>query len=374
MKKEATNTRSDRQMKFAEAGILFVFILGLTLFVGAKIASKDTEPQVAATAQEAAAEVAISGASSEAPAIESGDPGTQEVDAIVALEASPLEMKLEAEPPRVVTYALSEQAFFAGNFAEAADLFSAYTLEHPGNAWGHYMLGLSSWKSGDLEAAEEAFVAALAIKPDHLKSRINYGRVLLELDRSQEAQVQLEAALAIDPNSVDANRVLGRAYHNLGLLAEAAESYRTALAIKGDDVWALNNLGLLYIEQEQFSDALPPLAKAAELKQDVACIQNNLGVALERTGHIVDSRLAFERALAANDQYAKAEESLERVSAIAAAEDAPNLDLAAMAASFTTGPEDPAEAVSVESSEVALSTADIEPGSMTVADNESKQQ
>ena len=35
------------------------------------------------------------------------------------------------------------------------------------------MLGLSEWKSGDPDAAEEAFAYALEIKPDHVKSLIN---------------------------------------------------------------------------------------------------------------------------------------------------------------------------------------------------------
>ena len=30
----------------------------------------------------------------------------------------------------------------------------------PENAWGHYMLGLAAWRSGDLTGAERAFAFA----------------------------------------------------------------------------------------------------------------------------------------------------------------------------------------------------------------------
>ena len=321
MKKQATTTGSERQLKFAEAGILFVLILGLALFVGAKVVSKSPgQETILAAAQESVAEA----------------PETTE--ALAAVENEVVAGGLETKSPRIVTYALSEQTYFEGNFEEAADLFGVYAREHPDNAWGHYMRGLSCWKAGNPEAAEEAFVAALDIQPDHLKSLVNYGRVLLEMDRAAEARIQIEAALAINPLSVEANRVLGRTYHNLGLLDEAAASYRAALAIKIDDVWSLNNLGLVLIQQERFAEALPPLARAVQLNSNVACIQNNLGLALERSGYIKDSILAFERALAADVRYTKAQESLERIGAQAATEEVPLLDLELVAASFTAGP------------------------------------
>ncbi len=340
MRKQVTNTRSERQLKFAEAGILFVLILGIALFVGTKMSAKDSVQESAQnTVQESGTELQVT--------LGETDPVVEEIRIDPAGVIDPLEESIEfvdseiksedQEPqaPRVVTYALAEEAYLAGHFEEATEMFAIYTQEHSLNAWGHYMEGLSNWKAGEPDTAEEAFIAALDIQPDHLKSLVNYGRVLLELDRADEAKVQLEAAVAISPQSVDANRVLGRANHNLGLLEEAAVCYRTALAIKIDDIWSLNNLGLIRIEQGKFDEALPPLAKAVQLRQDIACIQNNLGVALERNGYLKDSALAFEKALVADAQYAKAEESLSRINALVSDEDSPVLDLEFVATSFS---------------------------------------
>lgn len=62
-----------------------------------------------------------------------------------------------------VSFAGAEAAYQAKKYREAATLFDQYTERRPGNAWGHFMLGLSAWKAGDLATAEGAFEAALRI-------------------------------------------------------------------------------------------------------------------------------------------------------------------------------------------------------------------
>ena len=51
----------------------------------------------------------------------------------------------------------AELAYHDKRYDEATKLFSTYADQHPANPWGHYMLGLSAWKSGDLDLAENAF-------------------------------------------------------------------------------------------------------------------------------------------------------------------------------------------------------------------------
>ena len=336
MKKQPVTTSEERKMKFAEAGVLFALVLALTIFVGARMASHDNADEAVAvhqTSSEATTTDLISEAREESVA----DPVDQDI--VVADETATAGAEsLSVSPPRIVTYAIAEQTYFDGKFAAAADMFDEYTAEHPDNAWGFYMLGLSEWKAGDLDASAEAFVAALDRNPEHVKSQINYGRVLLEQGRPADARIQLEAALRSAPDNVDANRVYARICHAEGRLDEAVESYLNVLQVREDDAWSLNNLGLIRIEQERFAEAVAPLAKAAQLSPAVACIQNNLGVALERTGHYTAAAEAFEMALNADAGYAKADESLQRVSGLTEASELPAIDLAAVAAGFSARP------------------------------------
>ena len=65
-----------------------------------------------------------------------------------------------------VSFADADAAYQAKRYKEATGLFEQYTAQRPTNAWGHFMLGLSASKAGDLAKAEGAFEEALKIDPD----------------------------------------------------------------------------------------------------------------------------------------------------------------------------------------------------------------
>jgi predicted Zn-dependent protease len=218
-----------------------------------------------------------------------------------------------ATVPINVSYGDAETAFRRGQYDEATDLFAAYVGGHPENPWGHYMYGLSAWKSGEHERAIEAFDQALTLDPNHRKSLLNSARVLLETSRPREALERVERALAIEPLSSDGLRLLGRARHELGEVPEAIDAYQRALAIDDHDAWSMNNLGLIYIQQSRFAEALRPLARAVELRPNSPVFQNNLGMALERSGRPQAARQAYASALEADTTYEKASASLNRL-------------------------------------------------------------
>jgi tetratricopeptide (TPR) repeat protein len=323
MKQQPTTPRDERKIKFAEAGVLFVLFLALTIFVGVRIASHGDPVDGGAAVATAPLEIQVAVPTPEAIAIATAEPDTNPAATVTVTV------------PREVTYAMAEQTYFGGEYAVAADLFDVYTAEHPGSAWGFYMLGLSEWKAGEPDAAEEAFLVALELKPDHVKSLINYSRVLIELKRPAEARTQIELALANAPDNVDANRMYSRICHAEGRFDDAVGSYLKVLQSRPEDVWSLNNLGLIRIEQGRYAEALAPLAKAVGLRGDLACAQNNLGVALERTGHFAAAASAYEAALAADSGYAKADESLARVSGLVGTGDPSEVDLVELAAGFS---------------------------------------
>jgi Tfp pilus assembly protein PilF len=332
MKKQELTNPQDHKMKFAEAGVLFVLVLALTIFIGVRVATHSDDEIVASDPVVATEVTTTEQTGLDEPTITVASEPVEHPDEIAA---DPVAVVVEAPEPNIVTYAMAEKAYFDRRYGDAVELFAIYTEEHPANAWGFYMLGLSEWKAGDNDAAAEAFALALEIKPDHTKSLINYGRVLLEKGREDEAKMQIELALATDPGNTTATRVLGRIQHNQGLLAEAASSYMTVLQVKEDDAWSLNNLGLIRIQQGRYEEALPALAKAVQIEPGVACFQNNLGVALERNGHFTAAGEAYAAALEADGDYEKADISMARVSGLTEAEDVMPVDLGALAASFS---------------------------------------
>lgn len=362
MKKQDTNPRRERQLRFAEAGILFVFILGIAIFIG--VGMRGDEETVEAVAETHPTAVAV-------PTVAEAEPVADSEPAIEAADSATVAAAASAPSPEpvVVTYPMAESAYFAGDYAAASDLFTAYVESRPENAWGHYMLGLSCWKSGDAVTADAAFAAALDLRPDHFKSLVNGARVLLDLDRDEEAAVRIASALELEPTSGEALRVQARLFHRQGRLDEAVATYETILHANLDDAWALNNLGLLLIEQGDYDSALAPLARAASLR-DAACIRNNLGAALERTGHYTAAAAAYERALELEAGYAKAEVSLERVSGLVEDPARDAVDLEALAAGFGVATEEPLPVATVTEEFALAATAVAESDELTSEESE----
>lgn len=215
-----------------------------------------------------------------------------------------------------MSFADGQAAFQARKYSDATAIFDRYTTERPANAWGHYMLGLSAWKSGDLAKSEKAFETALSVDPHHVKSLVNLSRVLIEQKRYDDALARLSSAAEIDPESTEVYRLLGRTYHTQGKTDEAVSAYRRAIELNELDAWSMNNLGLLFLETERADDALPLLTKATELRPEVPVFHNNLGMALEHTGRFKAAAEAYKAALAADPGYDKAKRNLARVEAV----------------------------------------------------------
>ena len=215
-----------------------------------------------------------------------------------------------------VSFADGEAAFHAKKYGDATELFELYVLQRPKNPWGHYMLGLSAWKAGDLVKSEQAFQTALSLDPHHMKSLVNLSRVFIEQKRHDDAVATLTIAASVDPESIEVQRLLGRTYQAQGKTDEAVTAYRNAIELNDLDAWSMNNLGLLLLEAQRAEEALPLFARAVELRPKVPAFHNNLGMALEHTGRFKAAEGAYTNALAADPGYAKARQNLVRVQAV----------------------------------------------------------
>lgn len=215
-----------------------------------------------------------------------------------------------------MSFADGEAAYQARKYAEATTIFEAYTERKPGNAWGHYMLALSSWKNGDLAKSEKAFEKALSIDPRHVKSLVNLSRVYIDQKRHDEAIERLTRAAEIDPESTEVLRLLGRTHYAQGKTDEAVAAYRQAIELNDQDAWSMNNLGLVLLETNRADEALPLLVRAVDLRKDVAEFHNNLGMALEHTGRFRAAATAYNDALTTDPNYGKAKQNLARVEAV----------------------------------------------------------
>ena len=233
-----------------------------------------------------------------------------------------------------VTFTEAETAFNEKRYGEATEMFAVIAARKPDNAWGHYMHGLSAWKSGDLTRAETAFKLALDRDTNHLKSHLNIARVLIEGGKTGDALVHVEKALTIDSLSVDGYRLLGRVRGDMREYDLSVEAYKKAITLNEKDSWSMNNMGYVLIKSDRFEEALGPLARACELSPKTAVFHNNLGMALERTHRYVQAAESYRRAVEADSSYAKAKASLTRIESVRESVGTTPVDLKVLAETF----------------------------------------
>src|SRR5579862_8162956 len=191
-------------------------------------------PTIAATATLALAIAAIA-----AIAACGGHEKHQQVSTGEPVAATTPTPKVEAPAiPENVSYTMAESAYTSHKYSDAVTMFDAYTKHRPDNAWGYYMLGLSAWKSGQLDRAREAFETAIQKDPKQVKSLVNLSRVFLEQDKPTDALEQIQAAITLDSANGSSWRVLGRVDARLGKTDEALDAYRRAITIDSNDTWA----------------------------------------------------------------------------------------------------------------------------------------
>jgi Flp pilus assembly protein TadD len=88
-------------------------------------------------------------------------------DGSPAAAAALLERAADAEPDsRSIREALARAQFNSRQYEQAASSFQRIVNDNPTEDYAYFGLGLSLWRIGDIEAAQEPLAIAVAMRPD----------------------------------------------------------------------------------------------------------------------------------------------------------------------------------------------------------------
>ncbi len=115
-----------------------------------------------------------------------------------------------------------------GNRAVALKAFDKATFTSEVEIRKKIVTAQSFAENSDWNSASAAWQEIIDERPNYPDIRCQFGQVLLELDRVEEALEQFEQAVAINPIMADAYALLGITQKRLGLHREAGESFEAA--------------------------------------------------------------------------------------------------------------------------------------------------
>jgi Tfp pilus assembly protein PilF len=176
-------------------------------------------------------------------------------------------------------------------------------------AEAHDLLGLVQHERGDLKAARESFMKAVALDATRAESAVNLAITCNELGLYDEAR-RVAAAMSTAGRADARMDAYGRgrlaslhaetahAYADLGLNPEAVEEYRKALALCPDRVDLRTRLGVALRSDGDLAGARAELESAVAASPAHAPAHVALGLTYFRLGRRDDAEASWRKALA----------------------------------------------------------------------------
>ena len=151
-------------------------------------------------------------------------------------------------------------------------------------AWNN--LGNARHSEGDLENALIALQQARALRPQSALVHINMARVLLALDRHQDACLVFEEAHKLDPKDPLPLLELGRALISLGHAEAALPALGSAARLNPQDPAIFLEIGTAFSDVANLSQAEKAYRFAIQAQPSFAAAWLNLGILLERDNRL----------------------------------------------------------------------------------------
>ena len=167
-----------------------------------------------------------------------------------------------------------------GHSNQAEDLLKKALDIEPDFIQALYQLSIQNRLNKNFNKSLQLIEKSLKINKNIDFIWVEYGKVLKQLNRPQEALDAFEKAIELNRFCVDA-------YFEKALLLEqkdpnaAEQAYRDALRIDVDNIAAYNNLGALLYRQNRIVEALEMYRKVFIIKPDDVSAAFNLAIALE---------------------------------------------------------------------------------------------
>ena len=138
----------------------------------------------------------------------------------------------------------------------------------------------------------------------------NYGMILLNLGKLQEAEIFTRKAIELNPNYAMAYSNLGGILRDLGKLQEAEIFTRKAIELNPNYAMAYSNLGGILRDLGKLQEAELSQRKAIELNPNFAEAHYSLGHILRDLGKLQEAELSQRKAIELNPNFAEANEAL----------------------------------------------------------------
>jgi len=227
---------------------------------------------------------------------------------ILALFVLPPVSAQDPHPRAKETYARAIEAEKQGDGARALSLLWEAAGLAPGDADIQNRLGEALERVGALDAAIDAYRAAVVARPAFRKASNNLILALVKAGRGDEAVRQARALVAEEPNDPDRHFMLGLAQSEQHI-TQAIATFRRVLELAPRHTLARYNLALVLKRADRLPEAVAELQRVLD-EEPRPEAHYTLGVIHLHQGDLDRAAGALRAAIAAQPDYADAHHTL----------------------------------------------------------------
>ncbi|MGB7549581.1 MAG: tetratricopeptide repeat protein [Terracidiphilus sp.] len=197
-------------------------------------------------------------------------------------------------------YNLALALLYDGQPAEASALLTALRTERPANADTLMFLGSAFEMQQKMPEALEAYRAALMADPSNPDRTLDYTRLLMDMDRYDEAIQVVQTGLGESSSTVPLQLRLGAVEMVKGNYTAARDAFHSALAADPQLDVAYVGLAQTYARQANDVEAIHILESAREKLPGHYLLEYYFGLLASRLGREQDAIVALEKAAQLN--------------------------------------------------------------------------
>ncbi|MBU7048523.1 MAG: tetratricopeptide repeat protein [Theionarchaea archaeon] len=159
---------------------------------------------------------------------------------------------------------------------------------------------------GKYEEAESHYKESLRINPEYAEAHNNYGNLLKEMGKYEEAEFHYKESLRINPEYAEAHNNYGNLLKEMGKYEEAEFHYKESLRINPEYAQAHNNYGNLLKEMGKYEEAEFHYKESLRINPEYAQAHYNYGNLLKEMGKYEEAEFHYKESLRINPEYAQA--------------------------------------------------------------------
>ncbi|MBN1898840.1 MAG: tetratricopeptide repeat protein [Spirochaetes bacterium] len=162
---------------------------------------------------------------------------------------------------------------------------------------------ISSYKSGNNNAALANYIQALNLYPNLPEVYLNMGHIYIENRALKEAGDIIKKGLKLNPNFVDYYIILGTIANMQNNLKSSYNYFSKALQLSPDNSEIYNQIGEIFLKEGNYNEALNNFKESIKLNPGNEEAHINLGIAYYRKGDYQKAANEFEATKKLNKGY-----------------------------------------------------------------------